>query len=80
MSAFFDFQEQSVKTRTCVALARALGRPVVKQRALEYAYHTLPEFRNVCAHGERLYCARAGKNIDKGFGELLRAMSTVVPA
>ncbi len=55
MSAFFDFQEQSVKTRTCVALARALGRPVVKQRALEYAYHTLPEFRNVCAHGERLY-------------------------
>lgn len=80
MSAFFDFQEQSVKTRTCVALARALGCPVVKQRALEYAYHTLPEFRNVCAHGERLYCARAGKNIDKGFGELLRAMSTVVPA
>lgn len=44
MSAFFDFQEQFVKTRTCVALARALGRPVVKQRALEYAYHTLPEF------------------------------------
>lgn len=79
MASFFDLQQQSVKTRACVALARSLGCDVVRQRDLQYAYHTLPEFRNICAHGERLYCARAGKNDDKGFPELLRALHTVVP-
>lgn len=79
MASFFDFQKQSVKTRACVALARSLERDVVKQRDLQYAYHTLPEFRNICAHGERLYCARAGKNGDKGFSELLRGLRVAVP-
>lgn len=78
MASFFDFQQQSVKTRACVALARSLGRDVVRQRDLQFAYRTLPEFRNICAHGERLYCARGGKNGDKGFPELLRALYTVV--
>lgn len=78
LSSFFDFQQQSVKTKTCVALARSLGRDKVRQRDLVYALHTLPEFRNICAHEERLYCARTGKNLDKGFPELLRALKTVV--
>lgn len=79
-SAFFDYQQQSVKNRTCVTLSQALGKGVVRQRDLAYAFHTLPEFRNICAHGERLYCARVGKLNDKGFGELLRALSYVAPA
>ena len=79
-SVFFDYQQQSVKNRTCVTLSQALGKGVVRQRDLAYAFHTLPEFRNICAHGERLYCARVGKLNDKGFGELLRALSYVAPA
>lgn len=78
-SALFDFQQQSVKTRTCVSLARALGRRVVKQRDVAYALHTLPEFRNICAHDERLYCAKVGKQDDKGFAELLRALKISIP-
>ena len=77
MSAFFDFQQQNVKTRACVALARALGKETVRQKDLTYAYHTLPEFRNICAHDERLYCTKVGKNGDKGFKELLRALKAV---
>lgn len=59
-------------------MAQSLGRDKVRQRDLVYALHTLPEFRNICAHEERLYCARTGKNSDKGFPELLRALKTVV--
>lgn len=80
MSAFFDYQKQSVKTRTCVAMARALGIGIVRQRQLEFAYHTLPDFRNICAHDERLYCAKVGKNNDRGFAEMLRALGTVTTA
>lgn len=78
LSSFFDLQQQRVKTKTCVVLARSLGRGVVRQRDLVYSLHTLPDFRNICAHDERLYCARVGKNSDKGFPELLRALKTVV--
>lgn len=77
-SAFFDYQSQSVKTRACVALSEALSKDVIKQRSLAYAFHTLPEFRNICAHEERLYCAKVGKNGDKGFSELLRALETAL--
>lgn len=78
LSSFFDLQQQRVKTKTCVVLARSLGKDVVRQRELAYSLHTLPEFRNICAHDERLYCAKVGKNSDKGFPELLRALKTVV--
>ena len=80
MSAFFDYQKQSVKTRACVALSRALGKAVVRQKALEFAYHALPAFRDICAHDERLYCARVGKQGDMGFDQLLRALSAVITA
>lgn len=79
MSAFFDFQQQSVKTRACVTLARAIGKDVVRQKELAYAYHTLPDFRNICAHDERLYSSKVGKNGEKGFAELLRALKPVTP-
>ena len=74
----FDYQQQRVKTKSCVTLARSLGKRVVRQRDLAYSFHTLPEFRNICAHDERLYCARVGKRADKGFPELLRAFEPVV--
>lgn len=78
VSAFFDYQRQSVKTKTCVMLAESLGKDTVGQKELAYSFHTLPEFRNICAHDERLYCSKVGKRRDKGFLELLRALRPVV--
>lgn len=77
MSAFFDLQNQKVKTKTCINIAQALGKKSVRLKELEYAYHTLPEFRNICAHDERLFSTKVGKNNDKGFAELLRALAPV---
>lgn len=78
ISSFFDFQQQSVKTATCIILSRALNKETVRQNDLTFAFRTLPDFRNICAHNERFYCARTGKNKDKGFSDLMRALSYVV--
>jgi len=77
MSSFFDYQQQKVKTRIGIAVAKALDVNSIKMRQLAFAYHTLPDFRNICAHDERLYCARVGKNHDLGFDQMLRALKTV---
>lgn len=79
LSAFYDLQTQSVQSKTCAAICRATGKSYIKQTELAYAFHTLPDFRNICAHDERLYCARAGKNGDKAFPELFRALRIVLP-
>ena len=79
VASFFDYQKQDVKTRSCVALARATGKRSIPQKELAYAFNTLTHFRNICAHGERLYCARVGKQRDKGFAEMLRALKSVIP-
>lgn len=55
----------------------AISKQVVKQRQLTFAFHVLPPFRNICAHDERLYCARVGRLGDLGLDQLLRALETV---
>lgn len=77
MSAFFDYQQQRVNTKIGIAAAKALDVSSVKMRQFAFAYHTLPDFRNICAHDERLYCAKVGKNRDLGFDQMLRALKTV---
>ena len=78
MSAFFDFQQQSVQNRACINLSTALAKEKVRMRDMRFAYHTLPDFRNLCAHDERLYCTKLGKNGDKGFSELLKALKPMM--
>lgn len=78
MSAFFDYQQQAVKTKACVALARSLNKDTVRQKALASSFHVLPDFRNICAHDERLYCAKTGERSENGFTEMLVSLRTVV--
>ena len=37
-------------------------------------------FRNVCAHDDRLYCARIGKHRESTYKEMLAAIELVVDA
>lgn len=76
LSAFYDCQQDQVKTRAHIALAQSLGKENVKGGEVVYALRTLPTFRNVCAHDERLYCARAGKNSEKRFAQMLRGLES----
>lgn len=77
LATFYEYQQRAAKTRACISLAKALGESSIRMKHLTYAFRTLPGFRNVCAHSERFYCAGVGKNGEKHFPELLRALSYV---
>lgn len=66
-----------IKTQACISMARALEESSVRMKHLTYPFRTLPGFRNICTHSERFYCAGVGKNGEKRFPELLRALSYV---
>ena len=45
-----------------------------------HAFSVLVDFRNLCAHDERLYCAKAGLSHDLGFVDMLEQLSLVLPS
>lgn len=49
----------------------------ITNRQLRDVYRTLVPFWSTCAHGERLYCARAGARGDKRFADMLMAIARV---
>lgn len=63
MGAFFNLQEGKVQNAVCINLRKALVKPKrsIGIKDVRQAYDVLPEFRNLCAHKERLYCASVGK-------------------
>lgn len=74
---FYQLQTDRVHERTRHYLARALDRRV-RGSEIERALNVLPDFRNVCAHGERLYCAKVGAQRAVGFGSILDALRSVI--
>lgn len=66
LSKFYAVQTDEVQRSTVVHLDRYIQavNPSVKQindpAWLQRALRDLADYRNICAHGERLYCARTG--------------------
>ncbi len=79
ISAFFDLQTQSVKQKTCSNIMKATGVSNTSEVALSKSVHTLTDFRNICAHSERLYKPAAGKNGSKTVSDMLLALEKVLP-
>lgn len=63
VGAFFNLQKRNVQNAVCINLQNALGLPknAIGIKDVRRAYDVLPEFRNICAHKERLYCAEVGR-------------------
>lgn len=76
MSAFYDLQKLKVKQRACEYLADTTGNEISPNQ-LRQAYKVLSQFRNICAHEERLYCATVGKNGDMRMRELVELLGLV---
>lgn len=76
MSAFYDLQKTSVKNATCRNIEYAIGSEPKSLGANDVwrAYSVLSGFRNICAHKERLYCARVGKS-RYSFKDMLELLS-----
>lgn len=77
MSHFYDLQRLSVQNGACNLLCLSTGRSSIKARRVREIYSTLTDFRNVCAHGGRLFCFRGGAREDKKFSDMLESLSLV---
>lgn len=77
MSRFYDLQNISVQNETCRLLCQTTGEESIKVRRLRLIYATLTQFRNICAHGGRLFCARAGTRGDRSFADMLEDLAIV---
>lgn len=79
MGAFFNLQERKIQNAVCINLREALGKPKrsIGIKDVRQAYDVLPEFRNLCAHKERLYCASVGKG-NYSFKDMLNSLKTAL--
>lgn len=80
LSAFFDLQRRGVQNSACKYLCETSGKSRIKVEQLRQAISVLSSFRNVCAHGERLFCARAGRRNDRDFASMMSALALVQQA
>lgn len=78
MSAFYELQELPVQQAACTHLRRCTGVRITPNN-LRRAFKVLSQFRNICAHDDRLYCARVGKNKESSFKDLLELLALVTP-
>ena len=80
VSHFYQLQKRSIQNRTCKAIAEGIGsNHRIMPQELLHAFSVLVEFRNICAHDERLYCAKVGKSRDIGYYEMARILSAILP-
>lgn len=81
---FFDFQDEPMRN----AIARSFSdlysetheREIrIHDRDLRLAYDHIKDFRNICAHDERLYCARVSPSKDVSISGVIADLGMVLP-
>lgn len=84
MSHFYQLQKRSVQNRSCKLVLEATGKLSDKSRItplqLLRAFSVLSDFRNLCAHDERLYCSKVGKSGDVDYHQMAVLLSMVLPS
>lgn len=79
MSSFYDLQTVKVQNAVCNNLRKTArkekGELGIKD--VRNAYRILSRYRNLCAHEERLYCARVG-NGNYSFADMVKYLALVV--
>lgn len=79
---FYQLQNRSIQNDACKYIVKATGRKIGETRLapleLLRAFSVLVDFRNLCAHGERLYCAKVGRSHDIPFRSLIDNMALVL--
>ena len=80
MSHFYQLQKRSVQNSACKIIATLTeGDGRITPQQLLHAFSVLVDFRNLCAHDERLYCAKVGRSHDLGFDSMVEALTLVLP-
>lgn len=69
-----------VRSATCRMVEEAQGVGRIGMGRMRTAISTLVGFRNVCAHDDRLYCARLGRHGEQTFADMLECVAIVLGA
>lgn len=77
MSNFYELQQLDVKQKACSYLSKTTGKDISPKEMMR-TYKVLSNFRNICAHEERLYCATIGRNKENSFRELVMLIAGVL--
>lgn len=76
ISNFYQLQKRGIQNATCRIVSEVNGNGKrIGARDLLNALSVLVGFRNICAHDERLYCARV---IGHGFDHMLDALALIL--
>lgn len=81
ISNFYQLQKRSIQNHACTLILEANGAQGRRLSAdtLLRAFSVLVDFRNICAHDERLYCAKVGKSQDIDFSNMAYYLMHVLP-
>lgn len=74
---FYQLLERDVQARTCRVIQENSGsNERLEPQALLNAIETLVDYRNICAHNDRLYCAKPRGRV---FGEMIHSLWKILP-
>lgn len=80
---FYDCQPESMRNYIAKGFSELYAETHdetvrISPRRLRIAYDHIKDFRNICAHDERLYCARVSPSKDTSFADLLSDLALVL--
>ncbi len=78
LSAFYDLQSRSIQNSAAKYVAQSALREKVTPEQMKQCFRVLVPFRNICAHNERLFCARVGRRGDLNFADLIAALEIIL--
>lgn len=81
---FYCFQPESIRNEIAKVFSSLYAndheKPIkISHRRLRLAYDHIKDFRNICAHDERFYCARVAPSRDMAVADLVKDMQLVLP-
>ncbi|WP_294438955.1 Abi family protein [uncultured Slackia sp.] len=81
---FYEFQNESMRNAIAkhfsMLYADTHDVPVrISERQLRLAYDHIKDFRNICAHDERLYCARVSPSKDVSISGVISDLGLILP-
>lgn len=81
---FYCYQTESMRNRIAKGFAELYSasygeKKMISQKRLRKAYDHIKDFRNICAHEERLYCARVSPGHNVPVVDVLPDLRLVLP-
>ncbi len=83
MFKFYDFQPESMRNAIAASFSSLYAEThsssvKISPRRLRLAYDHIKDFRNICAHDERMYCARVSPSKSIRFADMLVDLELVL--